>query len=262
MSLFKPFDIKVLSVFVLALIAGYLVVLSLPEKLQPAALSACMRERIAYYALKQGDIGNNIAHFVYPKIERDTRAGRSIAYDYGSRLLFKDRDKEVIELFEMNVASCRKAYGDQDGATIWALLALAIPYRHSGQYEKSTACANEVLRNFEGKPLCEEVVVAYRQLRYNYSDIEDYKKAIAITERLVAMEEAFGENPLLVNQDRRMLAYCYRDAGQFDKETQMLKTVANIESGVNLKDKKVWKTKIPLGCKLSKDDSGLFDLND
>ncbi|QQR57745.1 MAG: tetratricopeptide repeat protein [Candidatus Melainabacteria bacterium] len=249
-----------LCILPLYVVLGYLIVWYLPENMQPAALTACARERIAYYALEHGEFGNKIAHFVYPKIERDTKAGRSIAFDYGSQLLYKERDEEVIELFERNLKSFRKAYGDKDGRTIWAMISLAIAYRDGRQFENSMACANEVLDAFKGQPLCEEVVCAYRQLRYNYSDMEDYENAVSTCEKLVAMEEAFGGSPLHTNFDRQMLSYCYRDAGQFDKQAEVLKKIAEIKNAENGKGQKALKSRISFGCKIAEEKYGLFDL--
>ncbi len=251
---------KTFNIFLLSMIAGYLAVWSLPERFQLAALSACARERIAYYALKQGEIGYKVAYFVYPKIERNTEAGRSIAFDYGNQLLYKGRDQEVIELYEGNLKSCRKIYGDKDGRTIWALLSLAIAYRDGRQFKNSMACANEVLDAFKGQPLCEEVVCAYRQLRYNYSDMEDYEKAVSTCEKLVAMEEAFGGSPLHTNFDLQMLSYCYRDAGQFDKQAEVLKKIAEIKNAENGRRPKALKSRISFGCKIAEKKYGLFDL--
>lgn len=117
----------------------------------------------------------------------------------------------------------------------------------------------EVLEAFQGQSVCEEVVCAYRQLRYNYWDMEDYEKAVSTCEKLVAMEGAFGENSLHINFDRQMLSYCYRDAGQYDKQAEVLRKIAQIKSANN-KCPNVLKSRIPMGCKIAKENFGLFDL--
>lgn len=229
----------------------------MPKEMQPAALTACAREWIAYHALKHGSLGNKVAHFVYPTIERDTKAGCSIASDYASVLFYK-RDLQAIEILEKALKLRRKAYGDKDGRTIWALLNLAIPYRESGQYQKSIDCANEVIKDFEGQPLCEEVVSAYRMLISNYSEMQDYKRACATAEKLVALEE--GESPIFLTYDYEMLSYRYRDAGQLDKRAEMERKVKQIQSGTRVVHPSLKDSKIKVGCKCSKDDATFFNL--
>ncbi len=239
------------------LIAGYLFVWSLPKEMQPSALTVCARERIAYYALKHGSLGSKLAHFVYPRIERDSKAGCSIASDYASSLFYK-RDLEAIKILEKAMKVRRKAYGDTDGRTIWALLSVAIPYRESGQHQKSIDCAKEVMKDFEDQPLCEEIVIAYRLLISNYSEMQDYDLACKTCEKLIALEEAVGQAPQLLAYDYEMLSYHYRDAGQFDKQAKMERKVKDITTQRSFYHP--YQIKIEIGCKCSDDDSTLFDM--
>lgn len=241
------------------IVFGYLLVWSLPKEMQPAALTTCARERIAYYALKHGSLGDKVAHVVYPTIERDTKAGCSIATFYGSDLFYK-RDLEAIEILEKALKLRRKAYGDTDGRTIWALILIATPYRESGQYQKSINCANEVIKHFEDQPLCEEVVAAYRILISNYSEMQDHKLACSTCEKLIALEEATGESPTFLTYDYLRLSYRYRDAGQFDKQAKMERKIEQLESEPECYHPYQITSKIKMGCKCSKDDSTFFDL--
>lgn len=239
------------------LIAGYLFVWSLPKEMQPSALTVCARERIAYYALKHGSLGSKLAHFVYPRIERDSRAGCSIASDYASSL-FYGRDLEAIEILEKALKVRRKAYGDTDGRTIWALLSIAIPYREAVDHQKAIDCAKEVMKDFEDQPLCEEVVTAYRILISNYSAMRKHKMACLTGEKLVALEEAASEAPQSIMSDYEMLSYHYRDARQFDKQAKMERKIKQIKSQPRFHHP--YQKKIKIGCVCSKDDSNLFDL--
>lgn len=240
------------------LVAGYLVTLSLPKHLQLPALTASTRERIAYYALQNGETGYKIAHLVYPKIERDTKAGSVIAGAYGSELLYKGRHKEVIEFFEKDLEITRKAYGDKNTRTNYAWLSLSIAYRDSGQYEKSIECANQVIKNCEGRPLCEEATHAYQKLIFAYSYMNKFELAVWYSEKLIALELAGGMTPIEVLPDFEILAYCYRDAGQFDKQAQTLARIAEIK-----KYKRIHPTlaeEINAPKKPKAEDPTLFDL--
>lgn len=250
---------KQFNVFLLLIITGYFAVWSLPEHLKLQAISACVRERIAYYALEHGSLGNKVAHFVYPKIERATKAGCSIASDYGSQL-FYGRDLEALEILEKSLKVRRKAYGDTDGRTIRALISIAVPYRESGQYQKAIDCANEVIKDFDGQPLCEEVVCANRILISNYSAMQDYELACLTCEKLIAMEEAAGELPRFLIYDYKMLSYHYRDAGRIDKQAEMERRVKQIESAPRFNHPTQMTNTIKMGCKCSEEASNLFDL--
>lgn len=248
-----------LCILPLYVVLSYLTVWCLPTDMQPPALTACTRERIAYYALKHGSLGDKLAHFIYPKIERDTKAGCSIASDYGSQL-FYGRDLEAIEILEKALKLRRKVYGDKDGRTIWALISIAIPYRESGQYQKAISCANEVIKDFDDQPLCEEVVAAYRILISNYSAMQDYERACATCEKLIALEEATGEPLKFLRYDYKMLSYHYRDAGRFDKQAEMERRVKQIESALRFNHSTQMTNTIKMGCKCSEEASNLFDL--
>ncbi|MBX9722155.1 MAG: tetratricopeptide repeat protein [Candidatus Obscuribacterales bacterium] len=231
----------------------------MPDHLQLPALTVCLRERIAYNLVGHGTFGTSLAMTIYPKIERDTKAARNIAFYYGNRLLYKN-DTEVIKLYEKEVEISRKAYGDSDPRTIMSLLSLAIPYRETRQFQKSMDCANEVIKTFEGKPLNEEVVTAYRHLSYNLSEMEDYEKAISVNLKLIALEEAVGEMPMLTILDRQMLSFNYRDSGQQNKQAEVLKTIEDIRIKAKHQYPSVRSSAIPYLIPSKDDNSDLFEL--
>ncbi|MBP7862704.1 hypothetical protein KA183_13550 [bacterium] len=72
------------------------------------------------------------------------------------------------------------------------------------------------------------------------------------------MEIASGMTPVDILLDLESLGYCYRDAGQFDKQAQTLKKIAEIKNY-----KRVHPTlseEIKLAKKPEPEDPTLFDL--